>query len=151
MTIFSEELIEGTRSYIGLSTDPKPDARSVWAPNAGDTFYEIDTRLTYIYFGGAWGCYEARRDLILSQKYWNIETKRQSGSNITPANAVGGANKDFRVCGTAESAWDAVRLVILNAETSNSVQGVTANFAPTANMAEILAAQIRPILYSNSN
>lgn len=76
----------------------------------------------------------SRRDSIISQKYWNIETKRQSASNITPGNAVGGANKDFRVCGTAEQPWDAVRLIILNAETSNSVQGVTANFAPTANM-----------------
>ena len=79
----------------------------------------------------------ARRDSIMSGKYWNIETKRQSGSGITTGTAVGGANKDFHVVGTAEQNWDAVRLIILNAETANSVQAVTASFAPTANMTSV--------------
>jgi len=73
------------------------------------------------------------RDYALSNKYWNIETKRQSGSGMTPGNSVN-TNKDFRIVGTAEQHWDAVRLHILNYETANSVQGYTANFAPTANM-----------------
>ncbi len=75
------------------------------------------------------------RDAAMSNTYWNIETKRQSASNLTPGNAVGATNKDFRVMGTAEAPWDAVRIHILNAETSNSVQGVTANFAPTSTTA----------------
>jgi len=79
--------------------------------------------------------YTNLRDLLMSNKYWNIESKRQSASNLSAANAVGGANKDFRIVGTAESTdWEAVRYIDLNYETANSVQGFTANFAPTANM-----------------
>lgn len=74
------------------------------------------------------------RDLIISTLNWNTETKRQSGSGITTGTQVSSTNKDFNVIGTAEQNWDAVRLHILNAETTNSVAGVTASFAPTANM-----------------
>lgn len=73
------------------------------------------------------------RNNVASAKYMNIETKRQAGSGITPFNFVN-THKDFRVIGTAEQDWDAVRLIILNYETIMSVQGFTANFAPTANM-----------------
>ena len=74
------------------------------------------------------------RDALMSNTYWNIETKRQSASNLSTGNAVGATNKDFRVMGVAEAPWDAVRIHILNAETSNSVQGFTANFAPTSTL-----------------
>lgn len=74
------------------------------------------------------------RDALMSNDNWNIETKRQSASNLSTANAVGATNKDFRVMGVAEAPWDAVRIHILNAETANSVQGFTANFAPTSTL-----------------
>lgn len=91
----------------------------------------IDGARVHVFSGGP------HRDYALSNKYWNIETKRQSGSGISTGTAVGATNKDFHVVGTAEQNWDAVRLILLNAETANSTQAVTASFAPTANMTTV--------------
>ena len=41
-------LIDGEQSFIGLSSDTKPN------PAVGSTFYESDTRLTYVFNATAW-------------------------------------------------------------------------------------------------
>lgn len=115
------------KTAVDLSVDvPDGDVRVVSLSSGGRVAVSF---IPHIDFRGS-------RNLLLSNKYWNIETKRQSGASISTA-SVGATNKDFQVIGTAEQQWEAVRLHILNAETSNSTQAVKASFTPSANMTSL--------------
>ena len=46
-----------TKAYIGLKTDDKPSGESSYLKdgvNNGDTFYEVDTAKTFIFYEGDW-------------------------------------------------------------------------------------------------
>ena len=119
------------RMLLGLSTDARP---GLTRDDAGTFLFLSDVNRVVMWDGDQWNYPNGqRRDLMLSPKLYNIETKRQAGSGVTPGNGVTTNDKNFRIAGVARDHWDGVQYGAINYETSNSVQGFKAGFAPSAN------------------
>ena len=75
------------------------------------------------------------RDTLLSNVNWAVDSKRLTNvCNV--ATGMSGTNKDFHLIGTTELPFDAVRLIVLSAETAGAAS-CTAAIAPTANMTTV--------------
>lgn len=75
------------------------------------------------------------RDMLLSPKYQNVGVFRQCGSAVNAGQTVP-STRTFHNCGTFPQEWDQVQLAIGSADTANTVQGLKAVFAPTANFTD---------------
>lgn len=57
-------LLGATKRYIGVSTEPKPFPSATRLIPDGTTFYETDTRRTFLFDGEAWGLQDDATDRL---------------------------------------------------------------------------------------